>query len=347
MTHDEFFLPLVREFGISPKHPVVKYLSRKTIAVDRGSKARRSLGNLYAMQVLAEDYVAGQKEGTQFTTLLSRMKEKPFGSKLQNHPLDNRLNDEFRRQLNLDGDLLPVQSGHSSSGKTRKISEKLLSYGESDPHRVSQFIVRVINEFSSIISSGQDEFIQKIQSFSSKDEISEFIYETFSPSSDARLFEVVSYCILKQHYFEKTVKFTNEEGVISEEKLTLFKTGRTNANDGGIDFVLKPLGRFFQVTETLDFKKYFLDFDKLNRVPITFVIKTDQSSEQVLHLISNKSRSEYEPDLHSSYMDLFEEVITNNELKEIFDKIKNSEMMLREFVDDLTVNFKVEYGHFD
>lgn len=31
------------------------------------------------------------------------------------------------------------------------------------------------------------------------------------------------------------------------------KTGRTNANDGGIDFVTKPLGRFFQVTETLDF----------------------------------------------------------------------------------------------
>ena len=45
--------------------------------------------------------------------------------------------------------------------------------------------------------------------------------------------------------------------------MKLYKTGRTNANDGGIDFVMKPLGRFFQVTETLDFKKYFLDIDKI------------------------------------------------------------------------------------
>ena len=31
------------------------------------------------------------------------------------------------------------------------------------------------------------------------------------------------------------------------------KNGRTNENDGGIDFVVRPLGRFFQITETLDF----------------------------------------------------------------------------------------------
>ena len=101
------------------------------------------------------------------------------------------------------------------------------------------------------------------------------------------------------------------------------------------------------MTETLNFKKYLVDFDKLNRVPITFVIKTDQSSNEVLRFISTKSRSEYEIDFHSSYMELFEEVITNYELKEIFDKIKDNEMMLTEFVHDLTVNFKVEYGHFD
>ena len=41
------------------------------------------------------------------------------------------------------------------------------------------------------------------------------------------------------------------------QAIKLYKTGKTNANDGGIDFVMKPLGRFFQVTETLDFKKYF------------------------------------------------------------------------------------------
>ena len=50
----------------------------------------------------------------------------------------------------------------------------------------------------------------------------------------------------------------------------LYKTGRTNANDGGIDFVMRPLGRFFQVTETVDVNKYFLDIDKIQRFPLTF-----------------------------------------------------------------------------
>ena len=86
----------------------------------------------------------------------------------------------------------------------------------------------------------------------------EFLEETFAQSSDARLFEVVSFCILKQHYSDQTITFLFEDGTHTKENLTLYKTGRTNANDGGIDFVLKPLGRFFQVTETLDFKKYFL-----------------------------------------------------------------------------------------
>ena len=48
---------------------------------------------------------------------------------------------------------------------------------------------------------------------------------------------------------------------LNAEYLVLYKTGRTNANDGGIDFVMKPLGRFFQVTETIDAGKYFLDID--------------------------------------------------------------------------------------
>jgi hypothetical protein len=61
--------------------------------------------------------------------------------------------------------------------------------------------------------------------------------------------------------------------------LKLYKTGRTNANDGGIDFVMKPLGRFFQVTETLDFKKYFLDIDKIQKYPVTFVIKSVEGVE--------------------------------------------------------------------
>jgi hypothetical protein len=69
---------------------------------------------------------------------------------------------------------------------------------------------------------------------------------------------------------------------LNTENLKLYKTGRTNANDGGIDFVMKPLGRFFQVTETLDFKKYFLDIDKIQKYPITFVIKSNEPTQDLL-----------------------------------------------------------------
>lgn len=43
----------------------------------------------------------------------------------------------------------------------------------------------------------------------------------------------------------------------------MYKTGRTNANDGGIDFVMRPVGRFFQVTEVNNYDKYLLDIDKV------------------------------------------------------------------------------------
>ena len=45
---------------------------------------------------------------------------------------------------------------------------------------------------------------------------------------------------------------------------------------------MKPLGRFFQVTETLDFKKYFLDIEKIERYPLSFVVKSEESKDELL-----------------------------------------------------------------
>lgn len=75
----------------------------------------------------------------------------------------------------------------------------------------------------------------------------------------------MSYSILKFYYHDQTVYFGFDLDGLQEENLHLYKTGRTNANDGGIDFVMRPLGRFFQVTETLNVNKYFLDIDKIER----------------------------------------------------------------------------------
>ena len=84
---------------------LLHYLNNKTKAANRGSKSRGSFGNLYAIYVLVEDYVLnafhksgsyGEYQGAQFTPLLKRMRELPFGRKLQNHPLNHRVNQNSR-----------------------------------------------------------------------------------------------------------------------------------------------------------------------------------------------------------------------------------------------------------
>lgn len=91
----------------------------------------------------------------------------------------------------------------------------------------------------------------------------EFIKELIGVSVDARIFEIVSFAILKEKYANESIFIGETLSSVKEESLTLYKTGRTNANDGGIDFVMKPIGRFYQVTETIDVNKYFLDIDKV------------------------------------------------------------------------------------
>ncbi len=90
------------------KSDLIQYLNNKTRAASRGSKARGSFGNIYAIYVLVEDYIKhdfdmtdsySDYEGAQFSELLRRQRELPFGSKLQNHALNHRLNQEFRRMF--------------------------------------------------------------------------------------------------------------------------------------------------------------------------------------------------------------------------------------------------------
>ncbi len=73
-----------------------------------------------------------------------------------------------------------------------------------------------------------------------------FIISLIEPNVDARIFEIVSFSILKYYYSEQTVFFGETLDKVEEENLMLYKTGRTNANDGDIDFVMKPLGVSFK-----------------------------------------------------------------------------------------------------
>ncbi len=164
---------------------------------------------------------------------------------------------------------------------------------------------------------------------------------------DARLFEIVSYSILKFYYHDQTIIWGYEMDKLNIENLKLYKTGRTNANDGGIDFVMKPLGRFFQVTETLDFKKYFLDIDKIQKYPITFVIKSDEEAEPLKKKIQDNADKTYTiKAIVEKYMACIEEVINIPILNVRFNEaVKQG--YLNNILDEIVVQSKVEFNYTD
>lgn len=102
---------LAAQFGkhseaVFEKSPLIQYLNIKTRSATRGSKARASFANLYAIYVLVEDYLKhdfdrnrrySDYEGAKFSDLFQRQRELPFGSKLQNHALNSRMNEEFKK----------------------------------------------------------------------------------------------------------------------------------------------------------------------------------------------------------------------------------------------------------
>ena len=85
---------------------LLQYINRKTRSATSGSKSRGAFANHYAIYVLVEDYVNKgyaqsnlykEYSGAQYTSLFKRQRELAFGTKLQNHALNGRLNDEFKK----------------------------------------------------------------------------------------------------------------------------------------------------------------------------------------------------------------------------------------------------------
>jgi hypothetical protein len=188
-----------------------------------------------------------------------------------------------------------------------------------------------LDAYISVKQSTLNDFLKKCDELSSnpkkseEKEVFEFVSDLLTPTTDARLFEIVSYAILKAEYGTRTIWQGEEHGAVKEVALELFKTGRTNANDGGIDFIMKPIGRFFQVTETLDLNKYFLDIDKVQRFPITFVIKTEKSIQIIQKSIKKGAKQKFNDDLVvEKYMQAIEEIINLPLLRTYLDKVVSS-----------------------
>lgn len=346
--------------GILGTSDLIKYIHTKTKSANSGSKSRGAFGNLYAIYVLVEDYVAKgfhkkgeykSYEGARFTTLLTRQRELPFGQKLQNHALNHRLNEEFRGFFPMNG-LDPILR---DVAKNRYwFNENLLKITvNKEEINLAEVIIAIIDRYVDQKRDAFQKFIQTCESLKNLEfskpadpsDVVKFIIDLMAPNVDARIFEIVSYAILKYHYSDQSIYWGFEMDSLEKENLKLFKTGRTNANDGGIDFVMKPLGRFFQVTETLDTRKYFLDIDKLQKFPVTFVIKTDSPPETINEGLLANARKQYVVDaIVKKYMDCIEEIINIPILKQRFqDAVKQG--YLNQIIDEIIVQSKVEFNY--
>lgn len=343
------------------------YLNSKTKAANRGSKARGAFANHYAIYVVVEDYVKkgfldstakttyAKYEGARFSDLFARQRELPFGAKLQNHALNARLNDEFKKFYPTIGKSPIVRD---VATQRYWLQEDLLQVavrdknGKDHSYNISLVILEIIDAYVATKRAAFEGFLdacREIAELGKKDpsQATAFVVQQLQPNVDARIFEIVSYAVLKTKFGQNTVWIgLTKDGVI-EEALKLYKTGRTNANDGGIDFVMKPLGRFFQVTETIDVKKYFLDIDKVQRFPITFVVKSSNTSSEILSAIKKQAISLYKIEsVVDTYMQAIEQIINVPDLLVAFEEVVLAGK-LQVVMDEIVLQSKVEFNYSD
>ena len=342
---------------IFDKSQLIQYINEKTRSAGKGSKARGSFANLYAIYVIIEDYIANgfdkksdysKYEGALFNKLFARQRELPFGNKLQNHALNNRMNSEFEKYFPT-SEYKPILRDQETNRYW--INENLLNIKVGDANfNIATATIEIINEYTRTKQDAFQRFVKQCEALQDIENttpvnVEEFIIGLLAPNVDARLFEIVSYSILKFYYHDQTIIWGYEMDKLNTENLKLYKTGRTNANDGGIDFVMKPLGRFFQVTETLDFKKYFLDIDKIQKFPITFVIKSDEDVESLKKKIQDNADKTYLiKAIVEKYMACIEEVINIPMLNLRFNEaVKQG--YLNNILDEIVVQSKVEFNY--
>ena len=363
---------LMADFGehgefIFENSPLIGYINNKTKSAGRGSKARGAFANHYAIYVVVEDYIRngfGKTDrtnsysdyaGAKFSDLFKRQRELPFGAKLQNHALNGRLNDEFKKFYPALGKIPIVRDVESQRYWIQDDLLKIIvrdKSGKDIEYNLANSIIKIIDEYVATKKAAFESFIEACQKISALSEENqqdaiEFVKQQLQPNVDARVFEIVSFAVLKARYGQQTIWIGPKKDLVAEEGLILYKTGRTNANDGGIDFVMKPMGRFFQVTETIDASKYFLDIDKVQRFPVTFVVKTEDTSDQIKEAIRAQAVSKYKiTAVVDSYMKAVEEIINVTDLLKYFNDIATSGN-LQAVMNEIIIQSKVEFNYSD
>lgn len=325
---------------------LLQYLDKKMKAVHGNSKTRRSLANIYAIYSILyyyqNDFYNKPAEyrkfgGYDYMRLFNYYRGLYGGSKLQNHALNSRVNGEFRNKFpDIANELIIIDNGKYLLH---------IDYLYVKGHDISKTCCKVIEKYVELLMAKDHALIQILQQMEALTDYTEKkkqINALLSEDAEARIFEIISYAILKNHYKNVKVYFGYSRESIREEELQLFKTGRTNANDGGIDFVMRPVGRFFQVTEVNNYDKYLLDIDKVMHFPITFVIKTRSSKKQVLHELEDyiNARANGMVVIEQRYRNAIEEVITINELHQWTFDLDNKD--IDGIIRDIDIYYKLE-----
>lgn len=339
---------------------LLQYIILKTKSADRGSKSRGSFANLYAIYVIVEDYLNhnydtksgyDKYEGAQFSALFNRQRELPFGAKLQNHALNSRMNEEFIKFFPTQKNMPPIMRNLKTQRYWFNENYLKITIGKQK-YNIAPDVIHIIDEYARRKQNALKRFVEQCEQLSAigtnaDDNVKTFIFGLLAPNVDARLFEIVSYSILK-YYYEDTViywGYTTED--LQKDYLKLYKTGRTNANDGGIDFVMRPLGRFFQVTETLDFKKYFLDIEKIEHFPLSFVIKTEDDVNCIREKLKQDALKTYViEDVVNSYMSCIEEIINLPQLRTCFGELATRNK-ISNVLNEIILQSKVEFNYDD
>lgn len=299
---------------------LIQYLDKKMGAVHGDSKKRRSLANIYAIYSILHFYKDDfynkpdeyrKFDGYDYMKLFNYYRTLYGGSKLQNHALNSRVNGEFRNKFpEVTNDLIIVYNGKYLLH---------IDYIFVNNIDISRICCRIIEKYVELLIEKDHALLGVLESMKRMTDYNEKknqINNLLTEDAEARIFEIISYAILKNHYSNIIVYFGYNREAINEYHLQLFKTGRTNANDGGIDFVMRPVGRFFQVTEVNNYDKYLLDIDKVMHFPVTFVIKTKRNKELVLNDLDKyiETRANGMVIIKDRYKSAIEEIITINEL---------------------------------
>jgi hypothetical protein len=343
---------------------LLRYVGIKTKAVSRTTTKRGAYGNLGTLLILVKDYIAhfdNYKEysGIQFSDYLAEVRTLPGCSKMQNHAINHRLNEEFQKFFEHTDErpIIRIPIPGNESVTTYKINDNLLREGATnDTRRVAKLLLDILSLYFYFREKGSLEIVQMIQNMMvdpghNEEHIIDFLEEAIT-HDDARMFEIAAFVVLQAWYGTQKVLFGSNPLNITETSLRLFKTGRVTANDGGINYVLIPTGKFFQATQTLDLTKFFLDIDKLSRYPITFVIQTEMSAKETLDLLKQEAVRKYaNSEVVERYLESIADVFTLRDLERFLAEIRNLPVdarlktyrdMLGEFVRQYSVEYNLE-----